>query len=295
MNSPNDSVGRIPWWVGLAAFSFLSLLLILFSMIVTTVLVATGAPVELIGQLASPPGLAIQVVAVSTLFSSVALLVPWIARIPVKTWIRLTPVSPSVFSVSCFGVLGLGFLVDEVTFVLHSLDPILFATDGLDLFNQLFLDATPLLFLILTAAITLGPGIGEELLFRGLLLRSFLSGMAPWLALLFSSILFGAIHLNILQGVGAGLIGIYLGFVALRTGSILPAMAAHALNNFICALFARFGDDMGGVWQNGHPLPVVGIALIVFIVALFSLLRCTRRPARASMPNSLPVEEIDAT
>lgn len=279
MYEKNSLSRRIPWWVGLLAFAAMAFLLVAFSFLVSALTILTGS-LDFLNRLATPLGLTVQVLTVSALFSGVALVVPKMAGVPVKAWIRMVPTGPKVFGYACLGVLGLGFIVDEVTFLLHTMDPVLFGSEGLDLFSSLFSNAPPVLFLLLTLAVTLGPGIGEELLFRGLLLRSFLGGMAPWLAVFLSSLLFGVIHQNMLQGIGAGLIGLYLGFVALRTGTILPAMTAHALNNLICALFARLGGSMGTIWEHGHPAWVVVMAVLVFGAAMVGLVTITKDDAR---------------
>ena len=79
-----------------------------------------------------------------------------------------------------------------------------------------------LLALVLVAPVT------EELLFRGWLLRDLKTryGTAP--ALLWSSFLFGVVHLEASAIVYAALAGLVLGAVALRTGSTLASIAMHA-------------------------------------------------------------------
>jgi membrane protease YdiL (CAAX protease family) len=84
-------------------------------------------------------------------------------------------------------------------------------------------------------------GFSEELVFRGLVLQALLA-KGRMLALLVSSLLFGAVHLvNILYGsavpitllqvLGASVFGFGLGAVVLRTGALWPAMLIHALAN----------------------------------------------------------------
>lgn len=256
-------------------FFLLSFMLFVSSVALSSLLLAMGASSETVAGLATPVGLVIQVLVVSTVFAGVALVVPKLSEVPVKPWLRLVPATPMMFGFALLGVVGLGFLVDELTFVLYQAAPNVFDTEGLDVFNRMFSQATPTLFALMTLAVALGPGLGEELLFRGLLLRSFLNGLPVPLAILFSSILFGVIHLNALQGVGAGMIGLYLGVVAYRCQSIWPAVAAHALNNFICAMFAKFGGDLSAVWQKGHPVWVVVMAGLIFLGAIAGLMRCT--------------------
>ena len=77
------------------------------------------------------------------------------------------------------------------------------------------------------------PAIGEELLFRGFLLRGLRQAWGPTPAILLSALLFGLAH-----GVDASLpgrlgIGLVLGLAAARTGSVRPGIAAHFINNLL--------------------------------------------------------------
>ena len=83
--------------------------------------------------------------------------------------------------------------------------------------------------------------IAEELLFRGLLLTSLEKRMEPWQAIGFSSIFFGVMHLgwfNPLEVVFAYGAGVILAYLAYTTKSLTPAIAAHALDNFVLFLLA---------------------------------------------------------
>lgn len=81
---------------------------------------------------------------------------------------------------------------------------------------------TALLALVLVAPVT------EELLFRGWLLQDLKAryGTAP--ALIWSSVLFGLVHLEPSAVIYATLAGLVLGAVALRTQSTLGSIAMHA-------------------------------------------------------------------
>lgn len=73
----------------------------------------------------------------------------------------------------------------------------------------------------------------EEMLFRGIILKFLLKKYAPWKAIVLSAVIFGAFHLNIWQFVGAFLIGIYMGYLYWRTGSLFYPVLLHFLNNSI--------------------------------------------------------------
>jgi len=180
--------------------------------------------------------------------------------------------------VAIAGVVPLGIIVDEISFGLHVLAPTIFNTQGLDQMVAIFTDASPAGFALASLAISLGPALGEEVMFRGLILRSFRNDMSPLAAVVGSSILFGIMHFNALQGTGAALIGLYFGFVALAGGSIWPAVAAHAVNNMICAIAARYAyASAGTAFSHGHPLWLLATASIIFIIILTALIAFRRR------------------
>ena len=85
----------------------------------------------------------------------------------------------------------------------------------------------------------LGAGIAEELLFRGYVQTRLVQRWGPRVGVV-TALLFGALHLDPVQSTFAFAIGLVLGWLTERTGSIRPAMAAHALNNSVWVLSLRF-------------------------------------------------------
>jgi uncharacterized protein len=71
----------------------------------------------------------------------------------------------------------------------------------------------------------------EEMLFRGIILRSFLRQYTPGRAITASALLFGLAHLNIYQFVAASLLGLLLGWLYERTRSLWPGIFFHAAYN----------------------------------------------------------------
>ena len=77
-------------------------------------------------------------------------------------------------------------------------------------------------------------GIGEEGLFRGVLQSALAGPTGPWGALLLASALFGLVHfVTATYAVLAALIGLYLGWLFLRTGNLLVPIVVHALYDFV--------------------------------------------------------------
>jgi sodium transport system permease protein len=91
------------------------------------------------------------------------------------------------------------------------------------------------LTLVLMAA---SPAICEEALFRGPILRGLRTRLSPAAAAVGSGILFGLFHLDLYRLIPTTVLGTLLGFIALGSGSIVPAMLAHFCNNAILLVLA---------------------------------------------------------
>ncbi|NIR82174.1 MAG: CPBP family intramembrane metalloprotease [Gammaproteobacteria bacterium] len=109
---------------------------------------------------------------------------------------------------------------------------------------------------MLFASVAFLSPMGEELFFRGLFQRSLSNaGAAPVVAVLASSLLFGAAHGDWVYGAVTFVLGLALGALLLLTGSLLPALIAHIANNAVALLEARellplpalFGDPWFGI------------------------------------------------
>ena len=76
----------------------------------------------------------------------------------------------------------------------------------------------------------------EEILFRGIVLRSMRKFAPAWASILISSILFGVYHLNIVQAAYATLMGIAAGILYEKKRNLLFPILVHFANNLITML-----------------------------------------------------------
>lgn len=82
-------------------------------------------------------------------------------------------------------------------------------------------------------ALVVIPPVIEELLFRGFMFPAFAGRFGVLLGALFSSLLFGFAHLQANVGVYTVVLGLLLCYMYKRTGSIIPGMLLHMLNNYV--------------------------------------------------------------
>jgi membrane protease YdiL (CAAX protease family) len=135
-------------------------------------------------------------------------------------------------------------------------------------------------------AMGLAPALGEELLFRGFVLRLLASRWPGWVAVLGSAALFGAAHLDPVHGAAAFVLGGYLAAVAERAGSLRPALLCHATNNTLAvAGTAGLLPELG---ETGSPAQVAA-AFALAALCLAGALRTPRLQPPAPSADGMPI------
>lgn len=76
------------------------------------------------------------------------------------------------------------------------------------------------------------PAILEELFFRGAL-QGLMRPCGSTAAIFAPALLFALLHMDLAQGITAFVCGVFLGWLTERTGSVLPGMLLHFVNNSI--------------------------------------------------------------
>ena len=114
--------------------------------------------------------------------------------------------------------------------------------------------------------IALAPGIAEELFFRGYVQRRLLQRWSPAWAILVTSALFGGMHVMPHTVVFAFVVGLWLGVVAWKTGSIWPGAVCHAFINGGWNVL-HVGEKFG--WWPEEPSTAVVVVGAVVTLACF--------------------------
>ncbi len=96
---------------------------------------------------------------------------------------------------------------------------------------------------LLLIAFAVAPAICEELAFRGFILTGFSRNGRISLAIALSALTFGIMHMIPQQVFNATLLGLVLGLIAVRSGSLLPGIVFHFLFNALAVLRERLGAD----------------------------------------------------
>jgi membrane protease YdiL (CAAX protease family) len=129
--------------------------------------------------------------------------------------------------------------------------------------THLFEGRSPAEAALLVAAVSILAPIGEELLFRGYLLRVLGARYGAFYALTITSLLFALLHLNPASLLALFALGVVFGILRLATGSIWPSILAHAVQNGVSSVLVLAGV----VNESPDELPLVQ-ALALLVVAL---------------------------
>ena len=156
--------------------------------------------------------------------------------------------------------------------VIILVDPLISLIPVPDVINKMFQDLfeskSPFTILLLVVCAP----VFEELLFRGIILESFLHKYSPQRAIFWSSILFGLIHLNPWQFIAAFAGGLLIGWLYWQTRSLYTSIFIHFIMNFFSFLVSLLqSGEQGEMLSLMDTLGGFGIYLILMIVSVFAL------------------------
>ena len=135
-------------------------------------------------------------------------------------------------------MIGMMFISEFITAQIPTTGP--FFGKYYDFFTQLMEKLTDDPVVMIITAVICAP-IFEEIIFRGIIMKGLINkGIEPWKAIVFSSIIFGLVHGNPWQFVGAVLLGCVLGLVYYKTKSLLLPILLHGFNNLCSTLLITY-------------------------------------------------------
>jgi membrane protease YdiL (CAAX protease family) len=136
-------------------------------------------------------------------------------------------------------------------------------------FEAQFLYRGPVDFALLIVVFAIVPAICEEALFRGFVLagfaRIFESGPA---GITLTALVFAVFHLDPWRFVGLFVLGLFLGFLVRATGSLLPAILGHAVNNTLSIAQVALGRDAGHAAGAHWSAAAAGGCVVAAVVVL---------------------------
>jgi len=190
------------------------------------------------------------------------------------------------------GVLGIVFLIAayplvNLSFIVNEAIPLpewakSFENQAEDTLKAILAMDTPIIFLINLVVIGILPGIGEELIFRGILQKQIgLMLKNPVVGIWIAAFIFSAIHLQFEGFLPRFVLGAVLGYLYYWTGNLWVPIIAHAFNNGVQVLMIYVTDiDISTIdQQSSDQLKwwMVPISLVVMYF-IYTLIKKNQKP-----------------
>ena len=143
-----------------------------------------------------------------------------------------------------YEILGILFLIPGTQYlsaIITSMISIVFPS-WLETYEELIETAgitDDISLLMFIYSVILAP-ISEELIFRGVTLRIAQRAFPFWIANIIQAFFFGAFHMNMLQGCYTFILGLFLGYICHKGGSIYHVILFHFLFNLWGTTLANF-------------------------------------------------------
>lgn len=122
--------------------------------------------------------------------------------------------------------------------------------------------------------IALVPAICEEVMFRGYVQSAFEKSWGVWPAILISGLLFGLFHIQLSNLMPLAALGVLLALVTWLSGSLVPAITAHFINNGGAVLLATYYPELAFTEISAETAPPIWLLLlsIMFSFLIIKLL-----------------------
>jgi len=211
----------------------------------------------------------------------------WSGRAPAR-YVRLTwPGLPAVLFAAGLGIANyVGLAIP-----LQGLSRSLFPPDWLESFDptRAILQQSPVDLWLTAGAAVLGAAVCEEFTFRGVVQQGF-SADAPHAGqgVVRAALIFGLFHFNPVNFVALFEIGVFLGLLFRRSGSLVPGIVAHGTQNaLVLAVLLRERDLPPSAGEEGWRT-YVGLGGMGMVALVMLLLFARRFPAVWGRPRPVP-------
>lgn len=167
---------------------------------------------------------------------------------------------------------GMMFIAEFITSQIPTTGP--FFGQYYEFFTQLMERLTDDPVVMVITAVICAP-IFEEIIFRGIIQKGLMNkGVAPWKAIGIASVIFGLVHGNPWQLVGAVLLGGVLGLVYYKTKSLLLPMLLHGFNNLCSTLLITYtkNESFADAFKISEWI-ILGTGIILFSLFFYLFMK----------------------
>ena len=190
-------------------------------------------------------------------------------RVDVLRGLKVTPLSMKSTAGVVFASISGLLLTGELVVCQNEIFP--FPPDYLDMIRELFEFSGETGVYRALFAFALSPAICEEVLFRGVLLRSLIGRYSRFGAILLTGLLFGLFHLDPYRLVGTMVLGFIMGSIAVKAESLPASMLYHLTNNLVILMVmnAKPFQEIPWLMEEAHlPLGILIPSAITFVISL---------------------------
>ncbi len=117
--------------------------------------------------------------------------------------------------------------------------------------------------------------IVEESIFRGLILHGFRRNYNGFIAVFMSALLFALFHLNPWQFPATFVLGLLLGWIVIRTNSIILSILGHSINNLLVLLnitfWGRIHSHAFYLLEKKTQYQISGMVVILSLILIYFL------------------------
>jgi len=205
-----------------------------------------------------------------------------VRKYPFRETFRWQRVNGAVLLVSGVIGVGLSIVIDELDTLIQILIPM--PEELYQAMREFLLFDTMGELAIIVVATVVVASFAEEMLFRGFFQGALEKMTDVTKAVLVTAFVFAFVHFNPWWFVEILILGVCLGVLVWRSGSIFPSVIVHGVNNALSVLLINTGSDTLGWYRfKGHVSPIwliLGLGCIVFGFRVFYGL--TEKPSSIS-------------
>jgi membrane protease YdiL (CAAX protease family) len=204
-----------------------------------------------------------------------------LSPVPLVRRLRLNPstLSPLGYILAPIGALAISVLFSNLAnlFGIHE-------SGTLKLIGDAFKKMTRTEFAFAILIIGIAPAFAEEFLFRGYAQTRLVQRWGRWPAIWITAALFGIMHMDPLQSPFTFAFGIYLGYLAERSGSIRPTMLCHAVNNSLMVVLGWLGGQSAAEPTRKQATIMAVVAVVVLVLCCLYIRYRVHPPATRDEP-----------
>jgi uncharacterized protein len=123
-------------------------------------------------------------------------------------------------------------------------------------------------YLALVMILGLFAPVAEELFFRGFIQTRLVGRFGAWPGILITAFLFGLLHLDGIHTPLSLVIGVFLGWAAVASGTVLVPVLLHVANNVTSVVLTAYLPATGPAWSN---LVIFALSMAVAVAAIWRL------------------------